>query len=281
MTSTVRPRSSCSPGPQLPIDFDALEFLAHGTSGAVYAIDKDWVLKESWELDRGIVERQALGRLGSHPNIIGYFGEATPNSIVLERGIPLLSPERIGLVPTQKKLAWIRDVAEGLLYIHQQGIIHADVGCENIVIVDGQLKIIDFEGCSMDGKEATAGYKWYNRKDDSVTLQSDIFAYGCVVYQILTGRPTFHELTESDDRSNLVRRRCAQHRFPDIQGLLLSDVILRCWSGSFKSMAEVISALDSTSTRLLSPPRLTSILWKWVGTCLRSKQNGTCSVSHD
>lgn len=238
----------CSPGSQLLIDFNTLEFLAPGTSGVVYAIDKDRVLKEYYDLDGGKVERQALDRLGSHPNIIGYFGEADAKSIVLERGIPLSSLSQTAVIPIQKQMAWIRDAADGLQYMHQQGIIHADVGCENMVIVEDQLKIIDFEGCSIDGKEATAGYKWYNRGDSSVDSQSDIFAYGCLIYQILTGSPTFHEFAASDDRSNIVRHLYAEQRFPEVQGLPLGDVMLGCWSGRFKSMGEVISALDQTSS---------------------------------
>lgn len=132
-----------------------------------------------------------------------------------------------------------------LHYMHQQGIVHADVGCENMVIVGDRLKLIDFEGSSIDGMEAAAGYKWYNRRDSIVNLQSDIFAYGAVVYQILTGKPPFYEFAAFDDRSSPVQRLYSERRFPEVQGLPLSDVMLGCWSGSFDSMAEIIVALDS------------------------------------
>ncbi|KPM35470.1 hypothetical protein AK830_g11100 [Neonectria ditissima] len=265
MTSTPKPRIPIGASSQLSVDFSTLEFLSPGTSGIIYTVDDDRVLKEYYDLDGGNVECRALDRLGSHPNIIGYFGQVNSKSIILERGTPLSSLQT-ATISVPKQMAWIRDVAEGLQYMHQRGIIHADVGCENMVIVGDRLKIIDFEGCSIDGDEATAGYKWYNRRDLSADSQSDIFAFGCVIYQMLTGRPTFHELAESGDRSNVARRLWAEHRFPKVQGLPLSDVMLGCWSGHFKSMGEVISALDSTWTTRLDAPRLTMNIRGWIST---------------
>lgn len=229
----------------ISIDFHALEFLAPGTSAAVYTIDNERVLKEYYDPDGGTIELQALARLGSHPNIIRYFGHADDKSIVLERGQPLAIQSQTVSAPMETKLAWIRDAAAGLQYIHEQGIIHADVGCENMVLVKDRLKMIDFEGCSIDGQDAASAHKWYNRRDTIVNKQSDIFAYGCVVYQILTGKNTYHEYEASTDRASLVRQLYAENRFPQVQDLPLGDLMTGCWSGSFTSMDEVVSALDS------------------------------------
>ena len=228
MTSTADQHILRSPDLQVPIDFNTLEFLAPGTSGAVYAIDKGRVLKEYYDHDGGIVERQAFHHLGSHPNIIGFLGEADSKSIILERGMILSSMVQTAVVSFETQLAWIRGAAEGLHYMHQQGIVHADAGCENMVIVRDRLKLIDFEGSSIDGMEAAAGYKWYNRRDSIVNLQRDTIAYGAVVYQILTGKPPFYEFAAVDDRSNLVQRLYSEHRFPEVQGLPLSDMMLGC-----------------------------------------------------
>ncbi|EGX92662.1 Protein kinase-like domain [Cordyceps militaris CM01] len=225
------------------VDSNKRKFLAHGTSGIVYAIDENRVLKEYYDAEQGTEEHRALDRLGSHPNIIQCFGGAKENSIILERGIPLLSLSDAADIWIQNREAWIKDVAEGLLYIHQNNIIHGDIGCENMVIVDKRVKIIDFEGCGMDGKESTAAYKWYNRRGLSVDVQSGIFAYGCAVYQLLTGKPTFSELVDRVDRDKVARRLWTEGRFPDVQGLRLDSVMLGCWSGEFNSMEEVIAAL--------------------------------------
>lgn len=248
MTSTTRPHI-CDPDSQPPVDFNKLKFIAHGTSGVVYAIDEYRVLKEYYNVEDGAEERRALDRLGSHPNIIGYWGDANEQSIILERGVPLLSLSDTADIWAHNRDDWIRDMAEGLLYMHEKKIIHGDFGCENMVVVENRVKIIDFEGCGMDSKESTAAYKWYNRRGLSVDAQSDIFAYGCAVYQILTGKPTFSELVELGDRDKVARRRWAEKRFPDVRGWRLDSLMLGCWSGDFASMGEVIIALDAISVR--------------------------------
>ncbi|OAA49227.1 Protein kinase-like domain protein [Cordyceps fumosorosea ARSEF 2679] len=247
MTSTSRLAHTCDQGSQLPVDFNKLKFIAHGTSGVVYAIDEHRVLKEYYDAEDGAEERKALDRLGPHPNIIAYYGNADQKSIVLERGIPLLSLSGTSDIRMQDREAWIKDLAEGLLHIHKHNIVHGDVGCENMVLVKNRVKIIDFEGCAMDGKDGTAAYKWHNRRDLSVDTKSDIFAYGCVVYQILTGKTTLFELAEVADRDKVARRLWSEKRFPDVRGLRLDSVMLGCWSGELTSMEDVVAALDSAS----------------------------------
>ncbi|EGX92306.1 Protein kinase-like domain [Cordyceps militaris CM01] len=233
----------------LPIDPGQLIHIGHGTTGVVYAIDGQRVLKHFYDIDEGAEERKALERLGSHPNIIGYLGEGDSNSIVLERGIPLLQLAETDDIWVQNHRTWIRDVADGLQYMHDKGIVHGDIGCENLVVVENRLKIIDFEGCGIDGEEARAGYKWYNRQGSAVDIHSDIFAYGCVIYQLLTGKPTFYDLVEVDDKKKIAQDRYARHIFPDVQSLPFSSVMLGCWTGQFKSMGEVLAALDALHSK--------------------------------
>ena len=62
-----------------------------------------------------------------------------------------------------RKLRWLRHAAEGLRHIHDKGIVHANVGYNNIVLIeDDYLKIIDFEGYSIDSEPAGLLYKWFS-----------------------------------------------------------------------------------------------------------------------
>jgi tRNA A-37 threonylcarbamoyl transferase component Bud32 len=135
-------------------------FLAAGGSGIIYAIDENRILKTYY--DKGIdVERRAFERLGSHKNIVQCFG-ATRDGLVLERGQSLrmvLRASRPDEIALDTKICWLREAAEGTRYMHDNGIVHADVGCNNWIIVQGHVKIIDFEGCSIDGEEAGACYE--------------------------------------------------------------------------------------------------------------------------
>jgi serine/threonine protein kinase len=115
-------------------------------------------------------------------------------------------------------------------YIHQNGIIHADVGCHNIILVQNYLKIIDFEGCSINSEEATSYYKWFSYQESTLVIsqKTNIFAYGYTIYEIITGRPLHHELIISDDRRRLVKRLYAENRFPKVIDLSLGELMQDC-----------------------------------------------------
>ena len=134
--------------------------------------------------------------------------------------------------------------------MHKKGIIHCDVGCHNAILVrHDRLKIIDFEGCSIDGATATSCYEWfsYRRSMPSTSKQADIFAYGYMVYEVITGRLPHEELAAHEDRTALVERRYNEDEFPNIENLPRGDFILGCWHGTISSMSmgEVIRILHA------------------------------------
>ncbi|KAI1935100.1 hypothetical protein LOZ66_005405 [Ophidiomyces ophidiicola] len=205
------------------ISLETLQFLAAGKSGIVYAIDDKRVLKEFQETERGEVERQAYCRLGSHSNIAKLLGTRKDGSIVLERGEVLRKICRSASadkIPIERKLCWLRQAAKGYQHLHNSNIIHSDVGCNNMILTkEGRLKIIDFEGCSID------------------------------VYEIITGRPPHHELEVSNDRYHLVERLYADNNFPDVTSLPLGQLIQSCWLNGFGSMSEVVRELEAFNPR--------------------------------
>ncbi|KAH8730411.1 kinase-like domain-containing protein, partial [Phaeosphaeriaceae sp. PMI808] len=209
----------------LSIDYDSLDFLAAGGSGTIYAIDEERVLKEFY--DKGIeVERRAFERLGSHPNIVKYVG-SVDNSLILERGQPIrkLIKEKGLKISLETKIRWLKEAAEGTRYIHDKHIIHADTGCHNWIIVHGHLKIIDFDGCRIDGEEAGSCYEWFSYKESTpaISRKTDIFAFGCAMYE---------------------------NQYPDVNNLPLSNLMKGCWHGTFSSMHEILQGLEGSSLTL-------------------------------
>ena len=175
---------------------------------------------------------------------------------MLERGEQLrtvlnLSDRRN--ITLAEKLSWIKDAAEGLRHIHQSGIIHADVGCHNMILVKGCLKLIDFEGCSLDGEEATSGYEWFSYRDSSppISLKTDIFAFGCAIYEIMTGNPPYQELSTSEDPRRDVMQLYAEDRYPVVEELPLGEIMQGCWNGSFDSASALIKALDVANNSIM------------------------------
>lgn len=234
--------------PQLPlsIDYESLDFLAAGGSGIVYAIDQKRVLKEFY--NEGIdVELRAFERLGLHTNIVKCFGRIG-NGLILERGrsvrtiIKELGADKI---PLEMKLCWLQQAAEGTKHIHDKNILHADVGCHNWITNDGRLKIIDFEGCSIDGEEARACYEWSSYKESIISRKTDIFAFGCAIHEVVTGRQPHNELAACADRFLRIKELYAEGRYPEVQNVPLGDLMRGCWHGTFSSMNEILQELES------------------------------------
>ena len=59
-----------------------------------------------------------------------------------------------------------------------------------MIIVQGDLKLIDFEGYSIDGSGPTSSYEWFSYKPSTprATVQTDIFDLGCAICEIVTGK---------------------------------------------------------------------------------------------
>ena len=102
------------------------------------------------------------------------------------------------------KAGWLRDAAEGYQHFHARDVIHGDVGSDNLILVwEDHVKLIGFEGCSVDRGPAGACYEWFSYCPSipRVSRRIDIFAFGCTVYEVLTGRPPCFEFETSDDPS--------------------------------------------------------------------------------
>ncbi|KIW36526.1 uncharacterized protein PV06_11237 [Exophiala oligosperma] len=235
-----------------------------GTTGVVIAYNATEVIKHYHADDRKARlqrEAEAYLLLGEHPNIGKYLGpyypnqysdpKDTPSGIVLERGIPLPIVLRKGL-DISMKFRIIRDLCDGLCHVHSSDILFADVGCHNAILVKGIAKWVDFEGCGIRGLEPTAFYKTsYCRSSmANVSKSTDIFAFGCMVYQIETGITPYHIETaglDDDQTAAYTEAKFSASEFPNTCGLTFQGVIDGCWSERFISMQQVALKLSSMS----------------------------------
>ena len=150
----------------------------------------------------------------NHPAIVAVYdtGEAqTPTGplpyIVMEYvdGVTLRDiVQNDGPIPPRKALEYIADACQALNFSHQNGIIHRDVKPANIMITHtGAVKVMDFgiaraladTGNSVTQTAAVIGTAQYlspeQARGEPVDARSDVYALGCVLYEILTGEPPF------------------------------------------------------------------------------------------
>jgi len=223
-------------------------------------------------------EAKAVAAL-SHPNILAIhdFGE--------DRGIPFAVMELIdgetlrdrlreSPLPPRTAIDYAKQIASGVAYAHEQGIIHRDLKPENIMITgEGRAKILDFglaksrffEGSPQDAAVTitkttepglimgTLGYMSPEQvRGKEIDHRSDIFSYGAVLYEMLSGRRAFSGESPADTMSAVLKEdppRLAG-KTHDLTSVLES-IIKRCLEkrreDRFQSTRDVLFALESVS----------------------------------
>src|SRR5262245_53953526 len=174
-------------------------------------------------------EAEVLASL-SHQNIAGIYDlqhlhETQFLVMELVEGETLADRIKRGPLPVEEALQIGKSICEALEAAHEKGIIHRDLKPANVKITpDGKVKVLDFGlAKALQGNEApvvlsnsptlsnaatlqgmilgTAAYMSPEQaKGRATTRAADIWAFGCVLYEMLTGRPVF----DGDDVSEIL-----------------------------------------------------------------------------
>ncbi|HEY3973384.1 MAG TPA: protein kinase [Candidatus Sulfotelmatobacter sp.] len=182
-------------------------------------------------LQRFAQESRAAAAL-NHPNILSIFdiGEDRDAPYVVSElleGETLRDRLRNGALPSRKAIDYAVHIASGLAAAHDKGIVHRDLKPENIFITgDGRVKILDFGLAKLTrpeedlsgnaptqqvGTEAgtvmgTAGYMSPEQVRGKPTdARSDIFSFGAVLYEMLSGKRAFHGDSSVDTMSAILK----------------------------------------------------------------------------
>ncbi|MHB9132608.1 MAG: Stk1 family PASTA domain-containing Ser/Thr kinase [Armatimonadota bacterium] len=168
------------------------------------------LMREQFTADAQFVERfrreaQALARL-SHENIAGVYDTGRADGayyIVMEfiEGTDLKQRlRREGPLPVLNALEISRQISAALDAAHRSGIVHRDIKPHNILLnAEGKVKVTDFgiAKIASDGEDTgmIIGSVHYlspeQARGEVTTPSSDIYALGCVLYEMLTGRTVF------------------------------------------------------------------------------------------
>src|SRR5437867_2125815 len=198
--------------------FELHEIIGEGAMGAVWRA-YDSVIRRYVALkllsragrsadaqDRFMREARAAGAL-QHPNIVTIYdlGESDDQLFIamelvdgrdLSSLIALSEP-----LALERKLDIVIEVLQGLSYAHERGVIHRDIKPSNVRIAsDGSVKIMDFgiarlQSVDATGSGAIIGTPTYMAPEQitngAITPATDIFAVGCLLYELLAYRKPF------------------------------------------------------------------------------------------
>jgi eukaryotic-like serine/threonine-protein kinase len=184
-------------------------------------------------LRRFELEAKATGAL-NHPNILTIYDtgahEGTPYIVTeLLEGSDLRALLKDGPLPLRQALDYARQIAEGLAAAYEKGITHRDLKPENLfVTTEGRVKILDFGLAKLNppklvgimGAEAmmqmphtdpgvvlgTVGYMSPEQvRGQEADHRSDIFAFGIILYEMLSGRRAFQGETFAEVMAAIVK----------------------------------------------------------------------------
>jgi eukaryotic-like serine/threonine-protein kinase len=269
--------------------YEILEELGRGDMGIVYRahdplIDRYVAIKtidlqklSDKEKDeykaRFYQEAKAAGRL-NHPNIITIYDLGRKGDVAYIAMELMEGPELQNIVSGGERLSIGEKVdvafqiAAGLAYAHEHGVIHRDIKPSNIMVLRGlHVKIADFGIARMESSlwrtrvDRIMGSPLYMSPEQVQSLPigpwSDIFSFGIVLFQMLTGRLPFQGET-----ANSVFYKIVNEEAPKPSSLnaeipeILDDIVAKCLAKKpedrYPSARDLIADLH-TCRRQLSP----------------------------
>ena len=243
-------------------------------------------------------EARLLAQL-NHANIATLHGFETfegQRFLVMElvEGETLAEKIERGAIPIAEALPIFRQIAEGLEAAHEKGIIHRDLKPANIKITpDGKVKILDFglakafsseddvsaatshsptltKGTALGAILGTAPYMSPEQaRGNAVDRRTDVWAFGCCLYEALTGKATFRGNTVSDTIANVLKQEPEWNKLPHRTPPVVRTLLLRCLAKDRKqrlrdigdALLEIESAMSAPHSEADRHPPATTRSW--------------------
>jgi len=222
-----------------------------------------------------------------HPNIVPVF------STGIAAGLPYYTMpfvdglslrqrlERNAGVPIVQAIAILKDVARALAYAHDHGIVHRDIKPENILLHDEAAVVTDFgiakalsaartdaPGGTLTQAGASLGTPAYMAPeqisaDPSVDDRADIYSFGCVAYELLTGAAPFSHRTPNQLYAAHITEKPAslKDRRPDCPDSV-ATLVMKCLEKNPddrpQSARDILRGLEAVQTHQTPMPSATA-----------------------
>lgn len=271
---------------EIPIqEIHSLRWIGSGAQGAVFQGEYNGqpvAVKQVHE--QSDTELQHLRRL-RHPNVIRLIGVCTkPPSFCIvmeycEHGSLYEQLKRPAEVPLQRVCDWSRQVCDGMLYLHQNRIIHRDLKSPNVLLSDRfTLKISDFgasrtqqQGAHSMQMSVAGTVAWMAPeviRNEKCSEKVDVWSYGVMLWELLTCQVPYAQV-ESSRVILGVGNHDLRLPIPDACPNAMRALIQRCWSSrprnrpSFGQLAVLLQPALSEMQRTLAAVDLCAVRRLW------------------
>jgi len=276
------------------LHYKILEKLGEGGMGVVYLAEDSKLKRQvaikflphhisSNEEDRKRFEIEAqAAALLNHPNIATIYATEETDSevfIVMEfiDGIELKDKIKLGPISTEEILDIAIQIAKGLEAAHKKGIIHRDIKSQNVMIAEeDKVKIMDFGLAKIQGEtgitknDSTLGTVSYmspeQATNEPVDHRSDIWSFGVLLYEMITGELPFKGKHEAGILYSIVHSEPPKIQNVDCpEGLtfIVQKALVKNPDERYQNMSEVLNDLKAIeSGNEISKPSLKRISHK-------------------
>jgi serine/threonine protein kinase len=230
-------------------------------------------------------EAQVLASL-NHPNIAAIYG-VEDRALIME----LVEGEDLaGPVPVDKAIDYAHQIADALSAAHDKGIIHRDLKPANIKItLDGVVKVLDFglakatdltkldttidpvnsptvvAGTMAGVIMGTAAYMAPEQaRGQAVDKRADIWAFGVVLFEMLTGKPLFNGETVSDTLASVMKDEIDFSKLPKNTPPSIKLLLQRCLQRDRKNRLRDLGDAWVESPAPPSPQRTNARPWMFL-----------------
>jgi len=264
----------------------AAEDLKHHRRVAVKILHRE--CRDAVGGERFLREIEVTGNL-QHPNILPMFDSGEADDM-LYYVMPFVDGQSLrarinenGQLPIDDAVRIAGDVASALDYAHHRGVIHRDIKPENILLSGNHTFVADFgiakakdaAGEALTSTGLLVGTPAYMSPEqvsgERLDARSDIYALGCVLYEMLAAEPPF---TGSSTQAVIAKRmatvapsvRTLRHTVPAHVERAISCALARAPADRFASAAEFAAALRGSMNRIrVAPRQLRSPMGRAVG----------------
>lgn len=211
----------------------------------------------------------------SHPNIVRFIGMCKKHGVLCivteyEKGGSvrqfLTKRQHNRGVPLKLAVRQALDVARGMAYIHMLGLIHRDLKSDNLLIAgDKSIKIAGFGVARVEERSEgmtpeTGTYRWMAPEmiqHRPYTHKVDVYSFGIVLWELVTGRVPFENMTAVQAAFAVVNRNIRPTVPADCYPSL-ANLMMRCWDTDpdvRPPFSEIVRMLEETEREILNTIR--------------------------
>jgi predicted Ser/Thr protein kinase len=225
-------------------------------------------------------EAEAVAAL-NHPHICTLY-DVGPDYLVMEyvEGQPLKGP-----LPVEKAVEYARQILDALDAAHRMGIVHRDLKPANILVMKNGVKLLDFGLAKAERAKATSaseetvtqaitregailGTLQYMAPEQlqgkEVDARSDLFSFGCVLYEMLTGKRAFEGASAPSVIAAVLEREPAPLEVSPPLERAVRRALAKDPEQRFQTAREVKTALEWAMEPQVENAPKTTRRWRWI-----------------